>query len=79
MEIAKEADMSVATLAQAFCKSRWYIPSSIIGATTLAQLKENVRQHLYPSIFLVCNIFCRCAKSSLVLSCSTPRKRPMTS
>lgn len=43
MEIAKDADMSVATLAQAFCKSRWYIPSSIIGATTLAQLKENVR------------------------------------
>lgn len=42
MEIAKEADISVATLAQAFCKTRWYIPSTIIGATTMAQLKENI-------------------------------------
>lgn len=41
-EIAKGAGMSVATLAQAFCKSRWYIPSSIIGATTSEQLKENL-------------------------------------
>ena len=41
-KIAKENGMSVATLAQAFCKSRWYIPSSIIGATSLEQLKENI-------------------------------------
>lgn len=40
--IAKEEGMSIATLAQAFCKSRWYIPSSIIGATKLDQLKENI-------------------------------------
>lgn len=42
MALAKSKGMSVATLAQAFCKSRWYIPSSIIGATTLEQLKENI-------------------------------------
>lgn len=42
MKIAKKHDMSCATLAQAFCKSRWYIPSSIIGATTVEHLKENI-------------------------------------
>lgn len=42
MQIAKSKGMSVATLAQAFCKTRWYIPSTIIGATTIAQLKENI-------------------------------------
>lgn len=42
MDLAKSKGMSVATLAQAFCKSRWYIPSSIIGATTMEQLKENI-------------------------------------
>lgn len=41
-EIAQGAGLSVATLAQAFCKSRWYIPSTIIGATTLEQLRENL-------------------------------------
>lgn len=40
--VAKDADMSLATLAQAFCKTRWYIPSTIIGATSLEQLKENI-------------------------------------
>lgn len=40
--IAKEAGMSVATMAQAFCKSRWFIPSSIIGATRMTQLEENI-------------------------------------
>lgn len=42
VELAKSKGMSVATLAQAFCKTRWYIPSSIIGATTMEQLKENI-------------------------------------
>lgn len=42
MKIAKDGGMSVATLAQAFCRSRWYIPSSIIGATSVEQLKENI-------------------------------------
>lgn len=41
-QVGKSKGMSVATLAQAFCKSRWYIPSTIIGATTLEQLKENI-------------------------------------
>lgn len=40
--VAKEADMSLATLAQAFCKTRWFIPSTIIGATSLEQLKQNI-------------------------------------
>lgn len=41
-KIAQDNGMSTATLAQAFCKSRWYIPSSIIGATKMSQLKENI-------------------------------------
>lgn len=40
--IAKEHSISLATLAQAFCKSRWYIPSAIVGATKLSQLKQNI-------------------------------------
>lgn len=43
MHLAKKEGMSVATLAHAFCKSRWYIPSTIIGATTMEQLKENIK------------------------------------
>ena len=39
-ELAEANNMSTATLAQAFCKWRWYISSSIIGATNLKQLKE---------------------------------------
>lgn len=42
MKVAKDNGMSVGTLAQAFCKSRWYIPSSIVGASKLYQLKENL-------------------------------------
>lgn len=41
-KIAEKKGMSAATLAQAFCKTRWYIPSSIIGATKIEQLKENI-------------------------------------
>lgn len=41
-KVAKEAGISLATLAQAWCASRWFIPSTIIGATTLEQLKENI-------------------------------------
>lgn len=40
--VAKEAGISLATLAQKWCATRWYIPSTIIGATTMAQLKENI-------------------------------------
>lgn len=41
-QIAAKRGMSVTTLALAFCKSRWYIPSSIIGATSVEQLRENI-------------------------------------
>lgn len=41
-EIADEAGMSVAALALAWCRSRWYVGSTIIGATQMAQLKENI-------------------------------------
>lgn len=41
-EVAKEAGISLATLAQKWCATRWYIPSTIIGATTMVQLKENI-------------------------------------
>lgn len=40
--IADEAGISMTALAQAFCKTRPFIASSIIGATNLDQLKENV-------------------------------------
>lgn len=40
--IAKEAGVSLATLALAWCKTRFYVSSTIIGATSMAQLKENI-------------------------------------
>lgn len=33
--------MSPAQLALAWCDSRWYVGSTIIGATSVAQLEEN--------------------------------------
>lgn len=42
MQIAERHGMSVATLALAFCKSRWYVSSSIIAATNVEQLKDNI-------------------------------------
>ena len=41
-ELARAHGMSGATLALSWCYSRWFIASTIIGATSLAQLKENV-------------------------------------
>jgi len=41
-EIARKAGMTPATLALAFVRSRWFVASTIIGATTLEQLKENI-------------------------------------
>lgn len=41
-QIAKRHGLSVATVAQAFCKSRWFITSSIVGATTMRHLEENI-------------------------------------
>lgn len=40
--IAQKAGLSVAQLALAWCKSRWYVASTIIGATTMEQLEENI-------------------------------------
>jgi aryl-alcohol dehydrogenase-like predicted oxidoreductase len=34
--------MTPAQLALAWCYSRWFVASTIIGATTLAQLRENI-------------------------------------
>lgn len=42
-EIAEETDISLTTMAQAFCKTRYYITSSIIGATSIEQLRENIK------------------------------------
>jgi aryl-alcohol dehydrogenase-like predicted oxidoreductase len=41
-EVASKYGMTPAEFALAFCKSRTFVPSTIIGATTLEQLKENV-------------------------------------
>ena len=40
--LAREHGMTPAQLALAWCYSRWFVASTIIGATTLAQLKENI-------------------------------------
>ncbi|WP_138502840.1 NADP(H)-dependent aldo-keto reductase [Nostoc sp. PA-18-2419] len=42
VEIAKHYQLSPAHLALAFVRSRWFVASTIIGATTLEQLKENL-------------------------------------
>ncbi|MBI1397133.1 MAG: NADP(H)-dependent aldo-keto reductase [Betaproteobacteria bacterium] len=41
-ELAKQAGMSLATLAIAFVRSRWFAGSTIIGATSVGQLDENI-------------------------------------
>lgn len=41
-DLAARAGLSPATLAIAFCRSRWFCASTIIGATTMSQLKENI-------------------------------------
>ena len=40
--LAREHGMTPAQMALAWCYSRWFVASTIIGATTLAQLKENI-------------------------------------
>jgi aryl-alcohol dehydrogenase-like predicted oxidoreductase len=40
--LANDAGLSPATLALAWCYSRWFAASTIIGATTLAQLEEDI-------------------------------------
>ncbi len=40
--IARQHGISPAQLALAFVRSRWFVTSTIIGATTMAQLQENI-------------------------------------
>lgn len=40
--LARAHNMSPASLALAWCYSRWFVASTIIGATNLTQLKENI-------------------------------------
>ena len=40
--LARENGLSPAQIALAWCYSRWFVGSTIIGATNLAQLKENI-------------------------------------
>ncbi|MEO8008257.1 MAG: NADP(H)-dependent aldo-keto reductase [Betaproteobacteria bacterium] len=41
-ELARKANLSATTLAIAFVRGRWFCASTIIGATTMAQLEENI-------------------------------------
>jgi aryl-alcohol dehydrogenase-like predicted oxidoreductase len=40
--LAKEHGLTPTQLALAWCYTRWFVASTIIGATSLAQLKENI-------------------------------------
>ena len=40
--LARQNGMTPAQMALAWCYSRWFVGSTIIGATTLAQLKDNI-------------------------------------
>jgi aryl-alcohol dehydrogenase (NADP+) len=42
VELARKYNVSPAVLALAFVRSRWFVASTIIGATTLEQLRENL-------------------------------------
>jgi aryl-alcohol dehydrogenase-like predicted oxidoreductase len=42
VRIARAAGLSPASMALAFARTRWFTSSVIIGATTLAQLQENL-------------------------------------
>jgi aryl-alcohol dehydrogenase-like predicted oxidoreductase len=41
-KLARDAGMSPARMALAWCYTRWFVASTIIGATTMEQLKENI-------------------------------------
>ncbi len=41
-KLARDNGITPAQMALAWCYSRWFVGSTIIGATTLAQLKENI-------------------------------------
>jgi len=42
VEVAKKHNLTPTQLALGWCRSRWFVASTIIGATTMKQLKENV-------------------------------------
>jgi aryl-alcohol dehydrogenase (NADP+) len=42
VQIASNHGLTPTQLALAWCSSRWFVTSTIIGATTLDQLKENI-------------------------------------
>lgn len=42
VEVAKRHGLTPAQLALAWCNSRWFMASVIIGATSMEQLRENV-------------------------------------
>lgn len=42
MKIAEKYGLTPSQLALAWCRSRWFVGSTIIGATSMQQLKENV-------------------------------------
>lgn len=42
VRVAEAAGMTGMQLSYLFCKSRWFIPSTIIGATSLKQMEENI-------------------------------------
>jgi len=42
VDLANRNGLSPATMAIAFVRSRWFVASTIIGATSLGQLKENI-------------------------------------
>ena len=42
VKVAQKHGVTPTQLALAWCKSRWFVTSTIIGATTMAQLKENL-------------------------------------
>jgi aryl-alcohol dehydrogenase (NADP+) len=41
-EVAQRHNLSLTALSLAFVRSRWFTTSTIIGATTLKQLEENI-------------------------------------
>jgi len=41
-QLARDNGMTPTQLALAWCYSRWFVASTIIGATTMAQLRENI-------------------------------------
>lgn len=41
-ELAQKAGMAPATMALAYVRSKWFVSSTIIGATTMEQLRQNI-------------------------------------